>query len=679
MWLGEARRVTDCPEKRYYQATVSSLLGTCAVSTILEPLIAYISSRGSMFETRKRSRLKHVVYADLCMSAFQVVATIYGTITLYKHSNECLQNPTRSSFNLVSSYEALLWCMWIMIGSLTAFSLMAFNFFPNYQDPEVWKKQFVYISYWFCCISGTKDEVDGAFRRLGEFVGDLLGHTDLTVTDVLVLFYLGRMRQRIFLHDDIIVQEEEEEDSTAVCDAESGRLFLNTKSSRRLERIGSKASLDIENEGPVDQSSVQEAAYYMKYAFAAYGWMLYVWAKPGTGLVKLCCSGLIPNMLKAKHGLPLNLSKSPYLNRQAIQLVSELDPSDLLFVRLEGENKDVLPYFIGLDHKESNLIIAIRGSMSFDDVVRDLKYDPVDIDEWINAYDIPPDMKEMHRGDTGFTGHRGIVEAAKATVGDIKSTGVLRKHLLDPDAPHREYGVVVCGHSLGAGCAFFVGLHLRSMFPNLRCFAFSPPGGLVSIDLASSCKDWCISTVCGKEVIPRLTLGTLEHLRDDLVLLGMSSKMSKIRLLITMMTGYTWSDPDLFYSEDHLPEEQQEWFHAYEDSIHAPSNVRNVLKRARSFAPPGRIMYFKPTGKVRKHKRIRGKLSREYVCTWSNPASLIDKGIIVSGRMMKDHMPDYSYALLEKLGGLSLRKRRSVYIADEVVSSVLEDVQTTHE
>eukprot|EP00889_Picochlorum_renovo_P000726 jgi/Picre1/27756/NNA_000720.t1 len=551
VWLGEARRIIDCPEKRYYEATVSSLLGTCAISTILEPVIAYISSRGAMFETRKRSGLTHVVYADLCMSALRVVATIYGTITLYKHSNECLKYPSGSSFSLVSSYEAALW--------------------------------------W-------------------EFVGDLLGHTDLTVTDVLVIFYLGRMRQRMFLHDDIVVKGDDDEDSTQMNDAESGL---------------------------VEQSSVQEAAYYMKYAFAAYGWMLYVWAKPGTGLVKLCCSGLIPNMLRAKHGLPINFRKSPYLNRQAIMLVSELEPPDILFVRLEGENKDVLPYFIGLDHKERKLIISIRGSMSFDDVVRDLKYDPVDVDDWICAYDTPPDLEEMHRDDTGFTGHRGIVEAAQATMKDIKSTGVLRKHLLDPDAPHREYGVVVCGHSLGAGCAFFVGLHLRSIFPNLRCFAFSPPGGLVSIDLASSCKDWCISTVCGKEVIPRLTLGTLERLRDDLVLLGMSSKMSKIQILISMMTRYMWSDPDLFYSEENLPEEQQEWLHAYEESIHAPSNVRNILKRARSFAPPGKIMYFKPTGKVRKHRRLRGKLSREYVCTWSNPASLIDKGIIVSGRDMR--------------------------------------------
>lgn len=682
VWLGEARRITDCPEKRYYQASVSSILGTCAISTMLEPVIAYISSRGSMFETRKRSRLTHVVYADLCMSALRVVATIYGTITLYKHSNECLQYPAESSFNLTSSYEAALWCMWIMIGSLTTFSALAFNFFPNYRDLEVWKKQFVYMSYWFCCISGTKDEVDGAFRRLGEFVGDLLGHTDLTLTDILVIFYLGRMRQRMFLHDDIVVKDEEDEDSSGIIDdAESGRVFLKTKSSRRLDRIGSKASLDIENEGFIEQSRVQEAAYYMKYAFAAYGWMLYVWAKPGTGLAKLCCGGLIPNMLRAKHGIPLNLGKSPYLNREAIVLVSELDPSDILFVRLEGENKDVLPYFIGLDHKERNLIISIRGSMSFDDVVRDLKYDPVDIDDWINAHDDPPGMEDMHRGDgeTGFTGHRGIVEAAQATVKDIKATGVLNRHLLDPDAPHREYGVIVCGHSLGAGCAFFVGLHLRSVFPSLRCFAFSPPGGLVSMDLASSCKEWCISTVCGKEVIPRLTLGTVEHLRDDLVLLGMSSKMSKIRILISMMTRYMWSDPDLFYSEKNLPEEQQEWLHAYEESIHAPSNVHNVLKRARSFAPPGRIMYFKPTGKVRKHKRARGKLSREYVCTWSNPESLIDNGIIVSGRMMKDHMPDYSYALLQKLGGVSLRKRKSVYIADEVVSSVIEDVQTSHE
>ena len=41
------------------------------------------------------------------------------------------------------------------------------------------------------------------------------------------------------------------------------------------------------------------------------------------------------------------------------------------------------------------------------------------------------------------------------------------------------YKLVITGHSLGAGTATVLSILLRPTYPNLMCFAFSPPGGLV--------------------------------------------------------------------------------------------------------------------------------------------------------------------------------------------------------
>ena len=51
----------------------------------------------------------------------------------------------------------------------------------------------------------------------------------------------------------------------------------------------------------------------------------------------------------------------------------------------------------------------------------------------------------------------------------------------------------------------------------LKCWAFSPPGGLVSETLLPALRGWCISVVCGKDAVPRMTTNTLARLMDEMV------------------------------------------------------------------------------------------------------------------------------------------------------------------
>ncbi len=57
--------------------------------------------------------------------------------------------------------------------------------------------------------------------------------------------------------------------------------------------------------------------------------------------------------------------------------------------------------------------------------------------------------------------------------------------------------LVLTGHSLGACCALLA-LKLRPRFPGLRCWAFGPPGGFCTRELAHAMRPWCTSVAVGK-------------------------------------------------------------------------------------------------------------------------------------------------------------------------------------
>jgi sn1-specific diacylglycerol lipase len=71
-----------------------------------------------------------------------------------------------------------------------------------------------------------------------------------------------------------------------------------------------------------------------------------------------------------------------------------------------------------------------------------------------------------------------------------------------PDAASADGGtwpLVVVGHSLGAGVAALLALHLRTRYSGrVQCWAFAPPGGLLSPAAANSLQDICTSLVYAK-------------------------------------------------------------------------------------------------------------------------------------------------------------------------------------
>eukprot|EP01125_Pyxidicula_operculata_P020779 TRINITY_DN777_c0_g1_i1.p1 TRINITY_DN777_c0_g1~~TRINITY_DN777_c0_g1_i1.p1 ORF type:complete len:411 (+),score=75.28 TRINITY_DN777_c0_g1_i1:371-1603(+) len=152
-------------------------------------------------------------------------------------------------------------------------------------------------------------------------------------------------------------------------------------------------------------------------------------------------------------------------------------------------------YYIILDHRLKSIVLAIRGTFHIDDVLTDL----------IASY---VDFVDDDKGVKGEA-HDGIAQAAQTVVSILEES--LKKQL----EKYPDYGIMVVGHSLGAGTAALLSILLKKKHPNfpLRCFSFAPPP-VVSYNLAKECESYVHSYIFQNDVISRLSLGSLADLKS---------------------------------------------------------------------------------------------------------------------------------------------------------------------
>ena len=74
---------------------------------------------------------------------------------------------------------------------------------------------------------------------------------------------------------------------------------------------------------------------------------------------------------------------------------------------------------------------------------------------------------------------------------------------------------------------------LRPLFrERLHVFPISPPGGTLSPDAAAKTDTYTTSLVFGDDVIPRLSVRTMEYLRDDMLAVLATSNLSKLEIFL---------------------------------------------------------------------------------------------------------------------------------------------------
>lgn len=298
--------------------------------------------------------------------------------------------------------------------------------------------------------------------------------------------------------------------------------------------------------------------------------------------------------------------------------------------------------------------------MSVQDCITDSMYKPVLLNG--DAIGMP------HLSGAQLHCHAGVVTATNFIMSDLERHRVLHQVLLGEPCPastriggdfddgqnpidreklrgHQGWTLVLCGHSLGAGIATILSLHLRKIFPSVRVWGIEPPGGLLSAELADACSEWTVSTIHGCDLITRLSGPCLLKLRRDLVDALVRCRVNKFSLLarMTCAAGHVEENDLLLPSGQGAHEAtllRQEFEH-----FHVKQITERPLMAAPLF-PPGRLLHLRrlPVG-----RNPPKTLASAYEARWITADELMSQGLLVSSTFFTDHFPDKVVAVLSEL------------------------------
>jgi len=425
----------------------------------------------------------------------------------------------------------------------------------------------------------------------------------------------------------------------------------------------------------VDFDTLERMHLYHRYALASYGAFLYL--AGGKRMVEVFgrCFGLLikaapPNSIhrlsqvahrRQSTSLQRGASLVQRLNEEAV-LSYGFDKENILYRSHEDVLAGHLPYFVALDHKDRAVVVAVRGTWSWSDIVTDFLIHPEPLNEE-ESMEVNRLLAELRGFDPeragclpGVSVHSGMLRSARGLISNMQVAGVLdflEKGVLEtlamrsgvtlPDI--QDWKFVMTGHSLGAGVVSLATLLLKSRFPQrqIECFAICPPGCTMSPELATAMSPFCYSLVHGKDIVPRISVSTLERLRDQMVRAATLCKRSKTRVLLSGMLKTQWSEQDLFFSPEQVDSEPLDAFRKYRAAARS-ANLED-LTIAREFIPPGKIVFLRPTKK--RVSSSKSGIKRSFEAVWISGRDLMKEGILLSLYMIKDHFPYFSIESLK--------------------------------
>ncbi|NXA55282.1 DGLA lipase, partial [Nothocercus julius] len=612
-------------------------LGILLSCMIAEVAIIWLSMRGSILYTEPRDSMQYVLYVRLAILVIEFVYAIVGIIWLTQYYASC-NDVTAKSVTLGMYLEGGVLCNWVVILSvcitvLCVFdptgrtfvklratkrrqrNLRTYNLRHRLEEGQAssWTRR---LKVFLCC-TRTKDSQSDAYSEIAYLFAEFFRDLDIVPSDIIAGLVLLRQRQRAKRN---AVLDEANNDILA---------FLSGMPVTRNTKY-----LDLKN--AQEMQRYKEVCYYMLFALAAYGWPMYLMRKPTCGLCRLArscsCCCLCPSRPRYAPSVTIEEDNCCGCNAIAIRrhfLDENMTSVDIVYTSCHDAVYET-PFYVAVDHDKKKVVISIRGTLSPKDALTDLTGD---------AERLPV---EGHHGT--WLGHKGMVLSAEYIKKKLEQEMVLSQAFgRDLGRGTKHYGLIVVGHSLGAGTAAILSFLLRPQYPSLKCFAYSPPGGLLSEDAMEYSKEFVTAVVLGKDLVPRqnflpfsfrIGLSQLEGFRRQLLDVLQRSNKPKWRIIV----GATKCIP-----KSELPEETEEnsvtsnrlWTH--------PSDLTIALSASTPLYPPGRIIHV-----VHNHPAEQCCCCEQedptYFAIWGDNKAFNE--VIISPAMLHEHLP---YVVMEGL------------------------------
>ncbi|VDN10689.1 unnamed protein product [Dibothriocephalus latus] len=156
-----------------------------------------------------------------------------------------------------------------------------------------------------------------------------------------------------------------------------------------------------------------------------------------------------------------------------------------------------------VDHQTQALVLIIRGTASGNDKLVDL----LGMGEPLREED-----KTLPEGER-FIGHAGMTRVARK----IAERMIAEQWVEEARRRFPDYPFVIVGHSLGAGLTSLLSVLVKPRYPEMKAYAYAPPGGCMNPAMSEHSRDFLCSFVYGYDNVPRTNVSSMEDLRARLV------------------------------------------------------------------------------------------------------------------------------------------------------------------
>lgn len=616
----------DCSQGTNLHIYFIGLFVFLILTAILGAIIVHISMKGTISDSAQRRRFPVALYARLVVAVPEVIWNGLGTYWAFVTSEDCHRT-------IVLIAKGTVVFGWVVLVICLIASVIMYNLYTGknkklmrkgmrsfrrgsrrpFSQTKQWEKR---CKCMFMCARGD-DRSTSVFNTLAELSADYFKGVDLVPTDVVAgLILLSRKQERERQRFRIYVQDEKEE--------------------KRYSLVSPDDAVDAPDviceclPTAKDWMTLDRMSHYLKFAIGSYGWPFYITlVNPVLGACSLCtqcrcfsCRDDQGSVFK---------DNCCMCNTAAFKKTTGLHHDDIVYACFNNEIYE-LPFYVVIDRATNSVVLAIRGTLSLQDVITDLV---------------------IERGDLDITGvqcacaHNGILQSAMY----IKQTLEEKKILEEAFSRAEGADLVITGHSLGAGAAALLAILLKPTFPKLKCFAFSPPGELVSPAVSKYAEDIVCSVVLGDDIISRQGMLMMDDLKINILKAIHETKLPKYKIFATgcwrMCCGRAGTlDESIEYGQLENGTSKTKGKSNYEVNrcslemslTECMAHSQHIKSTYQPLVIPGQVLHIEQS-------HISG--DEAFNAAWKLPESFTE--IIVSPDMLAHHFPD---ALLDAIDEL---------------------------
>ncbi|XP_043499508.1 diacylglycerol lipase-alpha isoform X4 [Polistes fuscatus] len=617
------------------------------VSMAVEFSICFLATRGSILDTAARAPMQYILYIRLFLLLVEAGWLCAGVTWLTRFYQSCPVDQIKdvmlglviSNWCVLAFVMVTVWCTydaagrsWVKMKKYQRSMREAesrggrLHYKRSGSRNRNWRQRKVIRAYqdsWdnrcrllFCCM-GNSDRNRNSFADIARLLSDFFRDLDVVPSDVVAGLVLLRKFQKI--ERELIVKQKKNDTYE----------FLSGVPVTPRTKF-----LSLTEDG--DLGHFQLAIHYMHFALAAYGWPMFL-VNHSTGLCQLCTRlrcACFPCGNREDEATIVE-DNCCQCNYAALRKMVEVGEVEVVYATFHVDVGET-PFFVALDYSKKKVVVSIRGTLSMKDVLTDLNAEG-------EVLPLTPPKDD-------WLGHKGMVQAAEYIRKKLQEENIIARALSkDPSRGTDHFGLTLVGHSLGAGTAAILAILLRQEYPDLICFSFAPPGGLLSMPAQQYSQEFTTSVVVGKDVVPRIGLRQMESLRADLINAIKRSVDPKWKTIAcsVMCCGCSSTPTSAANMEAGgcISEYQRDKDLARSQAI-VPTDSSIALTLHRPLFPPGRIIHV-----VRHHpnkgEQVLSKREPVYQALWAGPCDFDE--VLISPVMIQDHMPDNMLKALNKV------------------------------